>query len=224
MRSAYEENRRYFRQAYESGRHGWAAVEPSPYVARNLTHVTRLGGGASGARLLDLGCGEGRHSLLAAKMGFFVVGVDYELLAVVRAQDQARPPDLKPLLHFLVGDLYALPFRPCSFDALLDYGCLHHQRRADWPYYLAAVENVLKPGGYLLLSVFSTAFESFGPQKRSWHLAHGAYRRFFTAQDLHALFDGHFDFLSLEEEREDKRGFWHALLRRKSHCPRTVKA
>jgi SAM-dependent methyltransferase len=212
MRSADEENRRYFRQAYETGQHGWEVTEPSPYVVRNLGQVV---GQVGGGRVLDLGCGEGRHCLVAARLGFLATGVDYEARAIGRAMDRARESGLERAPQFVVGDLYALPFRPQSFDALLDYGCLHHQKRADWPRYQVAVEAMLKPGGYFLLSVFSTAFQTFGPQKRSWHLAHGAYRRFFTVEDLHFLFEGRFEFVSLEEEREGKRGFWHALLRRR---------
>ena len=87
MRSAYEENRRYFRQAYETGRHGWQAHEPSPYVAKNLTVVASS---IAGRRLLDLGCGEGRHCLLATRLGFVPIGVDYEPMALRRAQANAR--------------------------------------------------------------------------------------------------------------------------------------
>jgi hypothetical protein len=75
------------------------------------------------------------------------------------------------------------------------------------------METVLRPGGHFLLSTFSTEFRVYGPQERPWHLAHGAYRRFFTADDLHRLLDRDFEFLSLEEEREGSSGFWHALLR-----------
>jgi len=213
MRSAYEENRRYFRRAYETGQHGWEGTEPSPYVVRNLARVAEV---RAGGRLLDLGCGEGRHSIAAARLGFLATGVDYEPLAISRAVARARQSGLARLPGFVVADLYALPFRPRSFAVLLDYGCLHHQKRSDWPRYQAAIEAVLEPGGYFLLSVFSTAFETFGPQKRSWHLAHGAYRRFFTAEDLHSLFDRRFQFVDLEEEREGRRGFWHALLRKHS--------
>jgi SAM-dependent methyltransferase len=212
MRSASEENRRYFRRAYETGRHGWQSEEPSPYVARNLARVAES---TTGRRLLDLGCGEGRHCLLAARMGLQPTGVDYEPLAVQRAEGHARRAGLANRIHWLVADVFALPFPPGSFDMVLDYGCLHHQKKSDWPRYRAAITRVLKPDGYFLLSVFSTAFRLYGLQERRWHLAHGAYRRFFAAEDLHRLFGQDFDFLSLEEERDGVRGFWHALMRRR---------
>ena len=209
MRNADEQNRRYFAEAYETGRHGWQVTGASPQVA---AHLARLAREQPGARVLDLGCGEGRHCLLAAQLGLVPVGVDYEPGAIRRAR--AFTLGAATSARFLVADALALPFRPGSFDALLDYGCLHHQRKADWPRYLASLCAVLRPGGHVILSVFSTAFRVYGPQERPWHLAHGAYRRFFTEDDLHALFDGEFEFLSLEEERTDVSGFWHVLMRR----------
>jgi len=209
MRNAYDENRRYFRRAYETGCHGWQADEPSPYVAKNLATVA---GTTAGRRLLDLGCGEGRHCLLAARMGFLPTGVDYEPMAIRRAKANARRAGLANRIYWLVADVFALPLPPESFDAVVDYGCLHHQKKSDWPRYRAAIMAMLRPEGYFLLSVFSTAFRAYGPQDRSWHLAHGAYRRFFTAEDLQRLFGRDFEFVSLEEERDDVRGFWHALM------------
>jgi SAM-dependent methyltransferase len=211
MRSACEQNRRYFRRAYETGCHGWQASEPSSYVATNLAAALTS---TAERRLLDLGCGEGRHCLLAAQMGFLPVGVDYESMAIRRAQANARRAGLADRIQWVVGDVFALPFGPGSFGVVLDYGCLHHQRKSDWPRYLAAITALLKPGGYFLLSVFSTAFRAYGPQERSWHLAHGAYRRFFTAEEIRWLFGRGFEVLRLEEERDGVRGFWHAVMRR----------
>ncbi len=210
MRSARDQNRDYFRHAYGTGCHDWETVEPSEYVARNLALVAAE---APGGRLLDLGCGEGRHCILAARLGFFTVGVDYEPLALKRARTFAREAAVAGAVRFLASDLFALPLGKATFDVLLDYGCLHHQRKRDWPRYLAAIRGVLRPGGHFLLSVFSTAFRVYGPSSRPWHLSHGAYRRFFTPEDLRGLLQGDFDFLRLEEEREGTRGFWHALMR-----------
>ena len=212
MRTADEENRRYFRRAYETGCHGWQGEAPSAHVVKNLTALAQE---ALGRRLLDLGCGEGRHCLLAARMGFRPTGVDYEPLAIRRAQALARQAGLADRIQWAVADIFALPFAPDSWDVVLDYGCLHHQKKSDWPRYQAAIRAMLKPQGYFLLSVFSPRFRVFGPQQRPWHLAHGAYRRFFTSDDLHCLWGRDFEFLILEEETEGVRGFWHAFLRRR---------
>ena len=64
--SAAEADRRYFRQAYRNGRHGWGVEEPSSYAVEFLG---RLKGIIPGGRLLDIGCGEGRHAIIAAKLG-----------------------------------------------------------------------------------------------------------------------------------------------------------
>ena len=153
--------------------------------------------------------------VLAARMGFLPTAVDYEPRALVRAQASAHQAGLGGRVRWVAADVFALPLAPGSFDVVVDYGCLHHQKKSDWPRYRAALLNTLTAGGYFLLSVFSTAFRTYGPQERPWHLAHGAYRRFFAAADLRELFGPEFELLTLEEEREEARGFWHALMRRK---------
>jgi 2-polyprenyl-3-methyl-5-hydroxy-6-metoxy-1,4-benzoquinol methylase len=64
MLSAARANRYYFRQAYRTGQHGWEVTKPSPYALKSLRFVKcKIPGG----RLLDIGCGEGRHSIAAAE-------------------------------------------------------------------------------------------------------------------------------------------------------------
>lgn len=209
-RTAYAANRRYFHDAYLKGEHGWAA-QPSPYVLDSLTHLSRPG---KRACLLDLGCGEGRHTLAAARLGFWAYGIDYEPLAIHRARLAASQAGLEGRVRFLVADLFALPLTPSSFDVVLDYGCLHHIRKCDWTGYRSAVLSVLKPGGHYLLSVFSTRFHVFGPTpKRHWHVAYGAYRHFFNKRQLLGFLGRRFAVLSLAEERDGERGFWHLLAR-----------
>ena len=127
MRTAYEENRRYFRRAYETGCHGWESSEPSPHVARNLTIVASS---IAGRRLLDLGCGEGRHCLLAARIGFLPTGVDYEPRALVRAQASAHQAGLGGRVRWVAADVFALPLAPGSFDVVVDYSAFHSPRPA----------------------------------------------------------------------------------------------
>ncbi len=57
--------------------------------------VERLVALRPGERILDLGCGAGRHSVLLAERGYRVVGLDLsaDLLAAARAAWQRRHPD-----------------------------------------------------------------------------------------------------------------------------------
>ena len=202
-------DRAYFREAYQTGVHGWPTVEPSPYVVRFLRRV--YGSDATGYAL-DLGCGEGRHARFAADLGFHVVGVDFEASAVRRAiafsQDRAREG-----LHFVVADVLHLPFHGAPFEVVIDYGCLHHQRKRNWPLYLHSVLHCLKPRGVFLLSVFSPKFRMFCNRRRQWHVVGGAYRRCFTREQVEQLFGATFSILETVED--DEIGFWHFLMRRR---------
>lgn len=212
MLSAETANRRYFEQAYRTGNHGWAAEEPSPYAVAFLEQLAEW---IPGGRLLDIGCGEGRHAFAAARLGFAVTGIDYEPLALRRARQWARKNGLKGL-PFRHANILALPFPPAHFDILLDYGCLHHQRTADWPRYLANILHALKPHGFFILSTFSPRFRLFHGNRKPWHIAYGAYRRCFTKSDITRLFGEDFRMVSITEERGPNGGFWHGLMKRRA--------
>jgi ubiquinone/menaquinone biosynthesis C-methylase UbiE len=168
---------------------------------------------APGGRLLDIGCGEGRHAIAAARLGFAVTAVDYEPLALSRARRRAKVRGVEGI-KFRKADVLSLPFRDRTFDVLLDYGCLHHQRKSDWPAYKAEILRILKLRGFYVLSVFSPKFRFFRESKRPWHIAYGAYRRCFTPSDIVGLFSDCFELLEMLEETGKDQGFWHVLMKR----------
>ena len=211
MLSAKRANRRYFHQAYRSGRHGWATQDPSPCAVDFLKRLKRL---VPGGRLLDVGCGEGRHSIAAAQLGFKVTAIDYEPLALGRARRFAQTRQARGIA-FRKADVLRLRLPDACFDVVLDYGCLHHQRKSDWPGYKASLVRVLKAGGYFVLSVFTRRFPLFRGRRR-WHIAQGAYRRWFARRDILGLFGSDFEVLELVEEKRERRGFWHALMVRRA--------
>ena len=102
-----------------------------------------------GSRILDVPCGQGRHSHLLAEAGFRVEGLDYseQLLRI------ARRRGTRPSLHYTRGDMRRLPARWTGrFDAVLNlftsFGFFANP--ADDLKVIAEFARVMKPGGVLL--------------------------------------------------------------------------
>lgn len=109
------------------------------------------------ARILDVGCGSGRHTARAHELpGVFIVGVDLNT-------DDLRQARARLELHdslgahgggaweLLAGDVIRLPFRRDCFDLVICSEVLEHihAHRAA----VAELIRVLKPGGDLVVSV-----------------------------------------------------------------------
>jgi SAM-dependent methyltransferase len=117
-----------------------------------------------GARLLDVPCGNGRHSIELARRGYRVTGIDLseEFLAAARSELDA---------DWRIGDMRALELESAAFDGAFcfgnSFGYLDH---AGVEWFLAALSGALKPGAKLAIETGVTA-ESILPtlvQKR-WH-------------------------------------------------------
>jgi SAM-dependent methyltransferase/uncharacterized protein YbaR (Trm112 family) len=75
-----------------------------------------------GKRILDLGCGKGRHLFYTSRYGAMVIGVDLSPAvdaAFTNAGHQAN-------VHIIQADLFHLPLRRHSFDVIYSLGVLHH--------------------------------------------------------------------------------------------------
>lgn len=209
MSTIYARQRTFFRKAYESGDHGWPVQGPTPQVA---ALVGRLGPGR-GRRALDLGCGEGRHTIHLAKRGFDVTAVDLEPLALGKARALAKRAGVSA--RFGRADALRLPYPDGFFDLVLDYGCFHHIVTRDWGRYRRGIARVLSPRGHLVLSVFSTKFRHHPGERRTrnWLVHRNHYDHFFTAAEIRRAFEDSFDVLGVLEEHEGLNGFFHVLLR-----------
>lgn len=145
----------FFDNAYEG--------TPSWDVGRPHAVVARLGRAFFAGRILDLGCGTGEDAWYLAGLGCEVVGVDFAVAAIERAQ-RKRPAGADPAAQvdpprFVVADALALAtVRPPlgdPFDGALDVGLFHTLQPADRVRYAASVREVLRPGARFLLVCWS---------------------------------------------------------------------
>lgn len=110
-----------------------------------------------GMRVLDVGCGPGRHSLSLARRGYEVVGVDHSADFVRLAQEAAAADDLGATFEELdVRDLD----RPDEFDATIclcqgGFGLLGGRDEAE---VFGRIAATVRAGGALAVSAFSAAF------------------------------------------------------------------
>ncbi len=210
MTTIYAKQKKFFRKAYETGEHGWPETGPTPQVARL---VKKLGSGR-GRRALDLGCGEGRHTILLARTGYEVTAFDLEPLALKKARAALRRSGLKAVDK--AGNALDPGFDDGAFDVVLDYGCFHHVVTRDWPRYRRQIARILKPGGHLILSVFSMKFRHHPGERRTrnWIVHRNHYDHFFTPAEIRRAFLPAFQVRTLVEELEGLNGFHHVLLKK----------
>lgn len=127
-------------------------------------------------RVIDVGCGTGEHTLLAAAQGADALGIDLSAVANAKAREKAAERGLEA--RFERMDALELGSLGERFDVALDSGCYHVFDAQTRPRYAGAVAAVLEPGGTLYLQAFSTKTPGdWGPQRIS-------------EDELRATFDG----------------------------------
>lgn len=113
-----------------------------------------------GARVADIGCGDGRLLKLFDGMDVHYVGVDINeaLLANARlrvANDANNAP------QFIHASMTRLPFEPETFDLVFMIASLHHLGKSDQLNALSEARRVLKTGGMFFITVFNLLRLSF---------------------------------------------------------------
>lgn len=110
----------------------------------DLEAMATLLGSARDARVLDLGCGGGHVSFMAAPRVREVVAYDLSAEMLEAVAGAARERGLANI-RTRQGVAESLPFADASFDAVLSRYTVHHW--ADFPGGLREAARVLKPGG-----------------------------------------------------------------------------
>ncbi|WP_443029165.1 class I SAM-dependent methyltransferase [Spirulina sp. CS-785/01] len=112
-------------------------------------------------RLLDVGCGTGRHAIELTQRGYNVVGIDLSETLINRARAKAEAAGLQ--IEFHQGDARALPFKT-EFDAaiMLCEGGFSLMETDEMNFaILENVTRVLKPGSKFIFTALNGLFPLF---------------------------------------------------------------
>lgn len=140
----------------------WIALQDAGERTRTMLLdpvMLRLAGDVDGARVLDLGCGEGRFCRMLGERGALTTGIDpiSQMIETARSRDTHGG-------RYVRGAAEALPFGDAAFDLVVSYVTL-----VDIVLYREAIAEcarVLAPGGRMLAA--NLGFTSCSPPGREW--------------------------------------------------------
>lgn len=164
--------------------------------------------GQTGTRLLDVGCGNGRHLVHFSRLGYHVTGLDSAPSAIQLAGEWLRRDGLSG--NLLLSDSRSpFPIANESFDVLLSSQVIHHALLETVLFTIDEITRVVRPGGFILISV--PVFKENDEFEEEWEeierhtfvplsgIEKGLPHHLFTLDEFGACFP-EFDILSLGED------------------------
>ena len=120
-----------------------------------------------GARVLDLACGRGRHSVELARRGFRVTGVDLSPRSLELGREAARAAGVE--VELVLSDMREIAYE-AAFDAAVNlftaFG--YFEDEEDDRLVVGRVASALVPGGAFLLDTLNLLWLARGFRPREW--------------------------------------------------------
>lgn len=119
------------------------------------------------SKILDAGCGIGRHVVYFAEQGLDVYGIDISGEAIEIATAWLAKRKLHANLY--VSDIQKMPFKNNLFDVVVSHGVLDHIPYKNAKKAITEIGRALASEGYLFIALRSTADSEFGRGKKVAH-------------------------------------------------------
>jgi ubiquinone/menaquinone biosynthesis C-methylase UbiE len=147
----------YFSRAYKSNP-PWDIGRPQKAFKR-LSKELNING-----RILDVGCGTGENTLLFAKLGFDIIGIDYVNDAINEARYKAKKQGINAKFHII--NALELSKLEKKFDVVIDSGLFHTFSNLERTLFRISLSKVLSVDGmYYMLCFSNNEPPGFGPRR-----------------------------------------------------------
>jgi len=164
MKQWYEELFENYGMKYDNEVYTQGTIGECDFIEKEL-------GRNKTTRILDIGCGTGRHAIEMTKRGYKVVGIDLSESQLKRARKKAAKEKLK--IDFQRHDARKLPFKS-EFDLviMLCEGGFSLMETDEMNYaILKSAAKALKPGGKFIFTTLNGLFPLFHSVKEFYESA-----------------------------------------------------
>jgi len=110
---------------------------------------------AGGRRVLDLGCGVGRHTITLARMGFAVTATDISPSGLATCGAGLDRAGLSATL--IRHEMEVFPFPGSVFDGLIAFNVIYHTTALGMRRIVTEMRRILSPGGWLYTTIIARA-------------------------------------------------------------------
>jgi SAM-dependent methyltransferase len=122
----------------------WSETPPLPEVVEMANRLE----GEGRKRVLDIGCGVGRHTIYLATRGFEVTATDNAPNAIASCKDILEKAGVKA--EVLELDMREMPFPDGHFDGVVSSHVIHHGRVEVIASIIGSITRKLSPRGYFV--------------------------------------------------------------------------
>jgi 2-polyprenyl-3-methyl-5-hydroxy-6-metoxy-1,4-benzoquinol methylase len=134
----------------------WTRCMPPAVTLADVDFIQNALQAAPGARLLDVPCGHGRHSIELARRGYRVTGIDLSQEFLAAARKAAI--DLQVEVDLRSGDMRSLRLEPEAFDGAFCFGnSFCYLDHVNAGVFLESLAAAIKPGGRLAIETATIA-------------------------------------------------------------------
>lgn len=160
-------------------------------VAQTLAGLTR-----KGKLLIDIGCGVGTWSILLAKNGAQVAGLDYSSEVLLKYKERSREAHVDSNVLGTLADGFHIPFKNEAFDGGTLNWVLAHIPVKENQRFMKEVKRVLRRGGWLMVSdSYWRGQEGGKEQVQTRKTEKGffqVYKYYYTPEELQSLLEDSF--------------------------------